>query len=114
MVPRISVDSREFAYTIDVDIKLTIEPEQNNKLPFLDLCMHVLDDASTKLNTIYRKPTHTEQYLDFLSHHPLTHKRSVVRTLTEGANQYVTTDENRKAELAHIHVREALLTETLL
>ncbi|KAK2184989.1 hypothetical protein NP493_248g01019 [Ridgeia piscesae] len=38
-----------------------------------------------------------------LSHHPLTHKRSVVRTLTNRAQQYVTTAEDRKSELAHVH-----------
>jgi len=91
--------------SIDNDIKFTIEPEQNNKLPFLDLCVHVLDDASTKL-TIYRKPTHTDQYLNFQSHHPLIHKRSVVRTLTNRAKLYVTTAEDRKAETTH--VRDAL------
>ena len=38
---------------IDDNIKFTIEPETNSKLPFLDLCTHILDDGSTKL-TIYR------------------------------------------------------------
>ena len=90
---------------IDDHIQLTTEPETQDKLSFLDLCVTVLDDTSTKI-TIYRKPTHTYQYLNFNSHHPLIHKRSVVRTLTTRAQLYVTTAEDRKAEISH--VRNAL------
>ena len=53
--------------------------------------------------TIYMKPTHTDQYLYFKSSHPLIHKRSVVRTLTYREQQYFTTVEDRKSELAHVH-----------
>ena len=86
----------------DPHIKFTIEPEKDSKLPFLDLCTHILDDGSTKI-IIYRKPRHTDQYFNFKSHHPLTHKRLVVRTLTYREQQYVTTAEDRKSELAHAH-----------
>ena len=89
---------------IDDHIQFTTEPETQGKLPFLDLCVTVLDDTSIKI--IYRKPTRTDQYLNFNSHHPLIHKRSVVRTLTTRAQLYVTTAEDRKAEISH--VRNAL------
>ena len=104
----------EHINSIDPHIKFTIEPEKNSKLPFLDLCTHTLDDGSTKI-TIYQKPTHTDQYLNFKSHHPLTHKRSVVRTLTNRAQQYVTTAEGRKSELdctSTIQWKKDLLTRT--
>ena len=86
---------------IDDHIRFTTEPETQGKLPFLDLCVTALDDTSTKI-TIYRKPTHTDQYLNFNSHHPLIHKRSVVCTLTTRAQLYVTTAEDRKAEISHV------------
>ena len=65
--------------SIDLHIKFTIDPE---KRPFLDLCTHI----STKV-TIDRKPIHIDHHLNFKSHPPLTHKRSVVRTLTNRAQQ---------------------------
>ena len=63
---------------IDPHIKITIETEVNDKLPSLDLCVYVKDDGGTKI-TIYRKPVpHTDQYLNFTSHHhTLVHQRSI-------------------------------------
>ena len=90
----------EHINSIDHHIQFTIEPEQGGKLPFLDLCISILDDGDTKLS-VYRKPTHTDQYLQFTSHHPLEHKRSVVRTLTHRA-QICTTKEDQHQEMDHV------------
>ena len=38
---------------------------------------------------IYCKPTHTDQYLQFSSHHPLKHKLGVIRTLEHRANTLI-------------------------
>jgi len=52
------------------------------------------------------KPTHTDHYLNFLSHHPIEHKLSVARTLLERSQCVVTEIEDRKQEDSH--VEEAL------
>lgn len=51
---------------------------------------------------MYRKPTHTDQYLNFQSHHPIQHKLGVVRTLMDRCNRIVTEEQDRKEEEAHI------------
>ena len=39
----------EHTNIINTQIKFTIEPEEDGKLPFLDLCTDNLDDGSTKI-----------------------------------------------------------------
>ena len=83
------------------NIKFTKEGMTENKLPFLDIKVMVNEDGSIRLQ-IYRKSTHTDQYLMFDSHHPLPHKLSVVRTLITRKNEIVTDEEDKKAEEEHI------------
>ena len=52
---------------------------------------------------IYHKPKHTDQDLNFSSNHPLEHKHSVVRTLTDRAKEFVTTSKDQECELKHVH-----------
>ena len=55
--------------------------------------------------SVYRKPTHTDQYLVFDSHYPLEHKLSVIRTLFHRAETVVTTPEDKDSELKHVKQR---------
>jgi hypothetical protein len=63
------------------NIKFTSELENSKgELPFLDIFISRLNG---KLKTqVYRKPTHSNRYLNFHSYHCLENKKSVIRTLT--------------------------------
>jgi hypothetical protein len=86
---------------INPSIEFTIEKPTEDKLPFLDCLVHRNPDYTLK-TTVYRKATHTDQYLNFNSHHHLSHKRSVVHTLLHRADTIVTDPEDRAKENQHI------------
>ena len=47
---------------------------------------------------VYRKKTHTYQYLNFESQHLLHHKLGVIRTLMDSMNNIVTEEEEDRKE----------------
>ena len=77
--------------SLNPHIQLTTETSnQQGSLPFLDTLVFVCTDGSL-ITTVFRKPTHMDQYLRRDSHHSLTNKYSVYNTLTHRA-QTVWTD----------------------
>ena len=67
----------------------------NGSLPFLDTLIVRRENGSVQL-LVYRKKTHTDQYLNFDSHHPLHHKLGVVRTLLDRCETVVTEEGDKK------------------
>ena len=86
---------------MDPDIKFTTEGEENNTLAFLDTCTVIKPDRTLDI-TIYRKPTHTDQYLNFASNHPLEHKLGVIQTLFHRAESVITDPDSVSKEKDHI------------
>ena len=78
-------------------IVFTRENEENNK-PFLDAKFTRTDDSSVN-STVYRKKRHSNQYLDFASHHP-RHQTLVVRTLRNSVT-IPTEERDKKEEMEH-------------
>ena len=74
------------AYTSSFDpaIKFTVEDnKEDDSIPFLDTIVKPEEDGSLYI-TVYKKPTHSDQYLQWDSHHNLSAKFSVINTLTIG------------------------------
>ena len=82
-------------------IKFTNDPEKDGKRSLLDTLAKRQSDWSLQV-TVYRKPTHTEQYIAFDSHHPLEHKLIVVRILIQRTERVVSKPEDRDSELKQV------------
>ena len=83
-------------------IAFTTEKEEDNKIAFLDILVKREDDGS--LNTsVYRKKTHTDQYLNFQSNHHLTQKLGIVSTLKQRIDTHVSTNTEKQTEEEHIN-----------
>nr|VZI03321.1 unnamed protein product [Spirometra erinaceieuropaei] len=80
------------------DIQFTMEKEKDCQLPFLDVLVQRKGDGALE-TTVYRKATNTSRILSFLSNHPLSHKRSCVRTLYRRVETHCTEPADKKAEV---------------
>ena len=86
---------------IEPSIQFTVERETERKISFLDVTVCRQDDGqlSTK---VYRKPTHTERYLSFDSHHPVAHKKAVIKSLTDRAKTIPSSVDQQSKEMKHV------------
>ncbi|BHF70506.1 hypothetical protein SprV_0301368500 [Sparganum proliferum] len=87
--------------TVFSDIKFTREEEQEQQLPFLDVLVrrNLNDELGT---TVYMKATNIKQLLSFHSNHPVTHKRSCVKTLFKRIQSHCSKPEDRARETRYL------------
>ena len=67
-------------------IRFTMQIEKDNTIPFPDTSVS-RDSNGLLTTTVYRKPTHTDQYLAYDSHHPQSVKRGIVQCLYDRAKR---------------------------
>ena len=87
---------------VDPATKITVaENKGNGAIPFLDTLVTPLADNSLSFK-VYQKPTHTDHYLQWDSHHSLSSMYSVIGTLTHRAKVVCTDPESPQGELKHL------------
>ncbi len=102
VVPASQIDEiLKFINSIETSIKFTIERESERSISFLDIRICRAPDGIF-VTKLYRKPTHTNKYLDFQSNHPLCHKRAVVKTLTDRISTHVSCSIDQKNEIKFV------------
>ena len=99
------IDKQDFPQhinSVDPAIQFTVENnKEDGAIPFWDTI--VKPEADGKLSTIvYRKPTHTDQYLQWDSHHYLSAKFSVIHTLSHRAQTVCSNPELLHKEKTHL------------
>ena len=71
--------------SLDDNIKFTAETTNaDGSIPFLDTLVTSQSDGSLQTK-VYRNPTHTNQYLQWDSHHAISNKYSVISSLLHRA-----------------------------
>ena len=91
----------EHINNVDPAIKSTVENnQQDGAIPFLITTAKPQADNILSL-TVYRKPMHTDQYIQWDSHHHLAAKFSVISTLTHRARTVCTKPELLDQEIQH-------------
>ncbi|BHF85752.1 hypothetical protein SprV_1002892400 [Sparganum proliferum] len=78
-------------------IQFTMEEETNGMLSFLDVQVSRQEDGTLQTG-VFRKATDTEKILHYNSNHPLSHKRSCVRTLFHRIHTHCSTEAEKLRE----------------
>ena len=94
--------------SLDDNIKFTAETTKaDGSIPFLDTLVTPQSDGSLQTK-VYRKPTHTNQYLQWDSHHAMSNKCSVISSLLHRAKDICSNKDLLEEE--QMQIQEALST----
>ena len=80
----------------------TEEAKQDGSMPFLDTLVTPQEDG-TLTTSVYRKPNHTDLYLQWDSHHYLACNYHVINILTHRAKAVCSNSKLLEKELNHLH-----------
>ena len=87
---------------VDPAIRFTVEDnKEDGSIPFLDTIVNPEADGNLSI-TVYRKPTHTDQYLQWDSHHHLSAKLRIINTLSHRAKTVCRRPELLQQEKDHL------------
>ena len=93
----------EHINSVDPHIYFTTEDvKADGYIPFLDTLVMPQPDKSL-LTSMHRKPTHTDLYLNWNSHHHLSAKLSVINTLKHRAKTVCSNNQLLKEEEDHLN-----------
>ena len=100
-----SEKARFLQHLNSIDPVYSLPVKNVEKMPFLDILITPREDGSLN-TTVYRKPTHTDLYLQWGSNHTVSSKYSVVGALHHRAKTICSNQELLQQE--EDHVQQAL------
>ena len=86
--------------SFDKQIQFTFEKEESRQISFLDVL--IIRQGNSIQTTVYRKPTHTDLYINWTSFTPIEWKISTLRGIIKRAISVCSNNELLQAELKHI------------
>ena len=88
--------------SLHLKTKFTMETEENSQLPFLDTLIQRNSSDNTISIRVYRKPTHTDQYLKLTPHHLARAKKCVITSLFDRAKNIISNPSDQEKEENHL------------
>ena len=83
---------------VEHKVQFTLEIEKDNYLPFLDV--GIMKEKGKLLTKVYRKQTHTQQYINWVSNHPKNMLLGVLKGLIHRAHVLCDRKDHLLEELA--------------